>query len=372
MIFTRAGSSPSASSWDRIESSSRTRRPSDRVRSHPIVRAGSRHVARPQPTSTRTRSPPSRVATAMVLVTDGAPPAPIRPQVRKKTSRTAHPVVPGASIALRSLLGRLVHAAAATVVLRLELGPVALALVAIDLARLLRKDDVHCENSSRERCVYHECPPRARVPLRGRAPPPARPRGPQMRALARAQLSRRARRRGPCRRVDGVAFRLPAPLRRVEAALRRARSSLSERSAGPREPHERSARGLDLVAHQANPCTARPGHRLRDVRVALRVRGHVSKTLACRCEDVTLRDLEEAIARGYTDIESLKRYTGFGTGWCQGKGCVALCARLLVERGGTAKFLITPRPPLHPIALGVLAGLAAIAEADERAGRPPR
>jgi len=98
----------------------------------------------------------------------------------------------------------------------------------------------------------------------------------------------------------------------------------------------------------------------------------VSKTLACRCEDVTLRDLEEAIARGYTDIESLKRYTGFGTGWCQGKGCVALCARLLVERGGTAKLPITPRPPLHPIALGVLAGLAAIAEADERAGRPPR
>jgi NAD(P)H-nitrite reductase large subunit len=96
----------------------------------------------------------------------------------------------------------------------------------------------------------------------------------------------------------------------------------------------------------------------------------LSKTLACRCEDVTVKDLEDAIARGYTDIESLKRYTGFGTGWCQGKACVALCARILVERGGSAHWPITPRPPAHPIALGALVGLAQVAEEDEKAGRP--
>jgi NAD(P)H-nitrite reductase large subunit len=95
------------------------------------------------------------------------------------------------------------------------------------------------------------------------------------------------------------------------------------------------------------------------------------KTFACRCEDVTLRDIEEAIARGYDDIESLKRYTGFGTGWCQGKWCVALCARLLTHRGGSAHLPITPRPPLHPISIGTLAGLAAVAEEDQRAGKPP-
>jgi NAD(P)H-nitrite reductase large subunit len=98
----------------------------------------------------------------------------------------------------------------------------------------------------------------------------------------------------------------------------------------------------------------------------------MSKTIACRCEDVTLRDLDDAIARGHSDIESLKRYTGFGTGWCQGKGCVALCARLLVERGGSAALPITPRPPVRPIPLGDLAGLAAVAEEDERSGRPAR
>jgi NAD(P)H-nitrite reductase large subunit len=94
--------------------------------------------------------------------------------------------------------------------------------------------------------------------------------------------------------------------------------------------------------------------------------------MACRCEDVTLHDLEDAIARGHTDIESLKRYTGFGTGWCQGKWCVALCAHLLTLRGGSAALPITPRPPLHPIPLGALVGLAQVAEEDERAGRLPR
>ena len=98
----------------------------------------------------------------------------------------------------------------------------------------------------------------------------------------------------------------------------------------------------------------------------------MAKTLVCRCEDVTLFELEEAIARGHDDLESLKRYTGFGTGWCQGKWCVALCARILSGRGGSAELPITPRPPYHPLALEDLAGLAAVAEEDSRAGRPPR
>ncbi len=89
------------------------------------------------------------------------------------------------------------------------------------------------------------------------------------------------------------------------------------------------------------------------------------KTLVCRCEDVTLHELDAAIERGHDDIESLKRYTGFGTGWCQGKYCLAACARLLVARGGTADRPITPRPPFHPIALSTLAGLADLA-AKER------
>ena len=97
----------------------------------------------------------------------------------------------------------------------------------------------------------------------------------------------------------------------------------------------------------------------------------MGKVMVCRCEDVTLHELEDAITRGHTDIESLKRYTGFGTGWCQGKSCVALCARLLVERGGDASLPITPRPPFHPLRLADLAGLADVADKDAREGREP-
>ncbi len=95
------------------------------------------------------------------------------------------------------------------------------------------------------------------------------------------------------------------------------------------------------------------------------------KTLVCRCEDVTLHELDDAIKRGHDDLESLKRYTGFGTGWCQGKSCVALCARLLAERGGSATLPITPRPPFHPTRLADLAGLADVADADALEGRTP-
>ncbi len=98
----------------------------------------------------------------------------------------------------------------------------------------------------------------------------------------------------------------------------------------------------------------------------------MAKTLVCRCEDVTLDELEEAITRGHDDLESLKRYTGFGTGWCQGKSCVALCAKILVERGGEASLPITPRPPFHPTTLADLAGLAHVAEEDAKANRPPQ
>ena len=82
------------------------------------------------------------------------------------------------------------------------------------------------------------------------------------------------------------------------------------------------------------------------------------KTLVCRCEDVTLGEVDKAIEAGHRDIESLKRYTGFGTGFCQGKQCVALAARLLHDRGADApEAPFTPRPPFHPVPLAHLAAL---------------
>jgi bacterioferritin-associated ferredoxin len=81
------------------------------------------------------------------------------------------------------------------------------------------------------------------------------------------------------------------------------------------------------------------------------------KILVCRCEDVTLHELDAAIAQGHDDIESLKRYTGFGTGWCQGKACLALCADRLARKGHEVTAPFTARPPYHPVSLAALAAL---------------
>jgi sarcosine oxidase subunit beta len=82
------------------------------------------------------------------------------------------------------------------------------------------------------------------------------------------------------------------------------------------------------------------------------------KIIMCRCEDVTLADLEHAVAKGYSDIEEVKRYTGFGTGPCQGKECVAVIGLALAKITGTAPETIPPftaRPPLNPTPLKLFA-----------------
>jgi len=82
------------------------------------------------------------------------------------------------------------------------------------------------------------------------------------------------------------------------------------------------------------------------------------RTFVCRCEDVTLTELEHAFAAGLTTIEELKRYTGFGTGPCQGKECMATVARELVRRGLAEPDTLAPftaRPPTEPVSFGALA-----------------
>ena len=85
------------------------------------------------------------------------------------------------------------------------------------------------------------------------------------------------------------------------------------------------------------------------------------KVILCRCEDVTLHDVQHAVAAGYADLEEVKRYTGFGTGPCQGKECLREVARAIAEASGRAPGAMAPfttRPPLVPTELGLLAGQA--------------
>jgi sarcosine oxidase subunit beta len=82
------------------------------------------------------------------------------------------------------------------------------------------------------------------------------------------------------------------------------------------------------------------------------------KCLVCTCEDVNDVELREAIGAGCGDLESLKRFTGFGTGPCQGKTCVTLARRILAEETGAPPTSagITYRAPTQPVPLRLLAG----------------
>jgi bacterioferritin-associated ferredoxin len=82
------------------------------------------------------------------------------------------------------------------------------------------------------------------------------------------------------------------------------------------------------------------------------------KTLVCRCEDVTLEDVEHTISIGYGSVEEVKRYTGLGTGPCQGKECMVHCALLCATRTGQPEETVTPftaRPPIVAAPLGIFA-----------------
>src|SRR5207249_12300753 len=82
------------------------------------------------------------------------------------------------------------------------------------------------------------------------------------------------------------------------------------------------------------------------------------KRFVCLCEDVTEKDLHQAIAEGFDHIETLKRYTTVNMGPCQGKVCshaaVEICART-TSREIAAIGTTTARPPAVPVEMGLLA-----------------
>ncbi|MEE4275046.1 MAG: (2Fe-2S)-binding protein [Thermoleophilia bacterium] len=87
----------------------------------------------------------------------------------------------------------------------------------------------------------------------------------------------------------------------------------------------------------------------------------MTKTILCLCRDVSEEDVRRAVAEGYDDLETLKRFTGACTGPCQGKTCVESIRRLVAELTGRDLAEVPPpprRPPAAPVRLGTLAATA--------------
>lgn len=85
------------------------------------------------------------------------------------------------------------------------------------------------------------------------------------------------------------------------------------------------------------------------------------KCFICLCEDVTPKDLNQAVAEGFSHIETLKRYATVGMGPCQGKMCGQTATEVCAQLTGREIGLVgttTSRPPVVPVELAVLAAEA--------------
>jgi NADPH-dependent 2,4-dienoyl-CoA reductase/sulfur reductase-like enzyme len=90
------------------------------------------------------------------------------------------------------------------------------------------------------------------------------------------------------------------------------------------------------------------------------------ETIVCRCEEVTAREIREAVALGCPGPNQLKAFLRCGMGPCQGRLCGLTVTELVAQGRG-----ITPqeagyfriRPPVKPITVGELASLPHDADA---------
>lgn len=53
--------------------------------------------------------------------------------------------------------------------------------------------------------------------------------------------------------------------------------------------------------------------------------------MICRCEDVSLEDLRQCLAEGYTTFEEVKRILRIGMGPCQGISCGLLVQKEIAQ-----------------------------------------
>ena len=81
-------------------------------------------------------------------------------------------------------------------------------------------------------------------------------------------------------------------------------------------------------------------------------------TVICRCEEVTLGEVDQVLAEGFQGMSEVKRLTRLGMGRCQGRYCAPILAELIEGRYGVPidEFtMFAPRPPLKPLPLGAIA-----------------
>ena len=83
-------------------------------------------------------------------------------------------------------------------------------------------------------------------------------------------------------------------------------------------------------------------------------------TIVCRCEEVTAREIEEAVALGCPGPNQMKAFLRCGMGPCQGRLCGLTVTELIAKSRGVSPQEVgyyRIRPPVKPITVGELAAL---------------
>ena len=85
-----------------------------------------------------------------------------------------------------------------------------------------------------------------------------------------------------------------------------------------------------------------------------------SAVTVCRCEEVTVAEIERVIGHGCPGPNQAKAFTRCGMGPCQGRVCATVVSEMFAERrrvgvGEVGHYRI--RPPVKPVTVGELAGL---------------
>lgn len=81
--------------------------------------------------------------------------------------------------------------------------------------------------------------------------------------------------------------------------------------------------------------------------------------IVCRCEEITLGEIREAIRMGARDVTGVKRRSRAGMGLCQGRTCEALVQQILRQELGQKpeeSGMSTPRTPQRPVTFETLGG----------------
>lgn len=84
----------------------------------------------------------------------------------------------------------------------------------------------------------------------------------------------------------------------------------------------------------------------------------MSHCFVCRCEEVTIDEVQRALDAGARTVNDVKRQTRAGMGLCQGINCVSAIARLIARDVEMTHELVAPmtaRPPVRVVSLRELA-----------------